>query len=84
VLDDLFGHLHNDALDPGNLMLDVDLELVRQNISSDTNIGTWILEPLGSVDPRRQASRWSHRKRSMRIGNPSRGFGIGHICQRGT
>jgi IS66 C-terminal element len=40
-------------------------------------------------DPRigrstKAASRWSHRKRSMRIGNPSRGFGIGHISQSGT
>jgi hypothetical protein len=26
----------------------------------------------------------SQTMRSMRMGSPSRGFGIGHICQRGT
>src|SRR5215211_4663690 len=26
----------------------------------------------------------SHRMRSIRIGSPSSGFGLGHICQRGT
>jgi hypothetical protein len=29
-------------------------------------------------------SACSYSKRSIRIGSPSRGFGIGHICQRGT
>jgi hypothetical protein len=41
-------------------------------------------EAYDPIDPRRQASRRTHRKRSKRNGNPSRGFGIGHICQRGV